>query len=204
MMEPLGLFSGEGAWGGNLLSFPTVQSLFAYSLSSRYRSLVTLLSILALLLIFYLLSSQLRFVRNMANGPITNGRADDASKDFKGNLKVNDKPPTKDLLEKVADLPVLDMNKKSHTFKSLYADNENGPRRVLIVFIRHFFCGVRAPVFLHPSIIALGWPDMHVLMTKYRTVKNIYMFSLPQSPLPLLPVSLHPHRSSLSAAAQQT
>ena len=69
----------------------------------------------------------------------------DPSADFKGNVKVNNNPPTKEDLEKVADLPVLDKNGKRHTFKSLYADNENGPRRVLIIFIRHFFCGVCSP-----------------------------------------------------------
>ncbi|KAM0805546.1 AhpC/TSA antioxidant enzyme-domain-containing protein [Usnea florida] len=65
----------------------------------------------------------------------------DPSADFKGNVKVNNNPPTKEDLEKVADLPVLDKDGKKHTFKGLYADNENGPRRVLIIFIRHFFCG---------------------------------------------------------------
>ena len=64
--------------------------------------------------------------------------------DFKGDVKVNDHPPTKEDLERVAMLPVLDVNKKSHTFKSLWADDENGSRRVLVIFIRHFFCGVCA------------------------------------------------------------
>lgn len=65
----------------------------------------------------------------------------DPSADFKGDIKVNNNPPTKGDLEKVADLPVLDKDGKKYTFKSLYADNENGPRRVLVIFIRHFFCG---------------------------------------------------------------
>ncbi|CAD6593127.1 MAG: hypothetical protein ASARMPRED_007077 [Alectoria sarmentosa] len=61
--------------------------------------------------------------------------------DFKGDVKVNNNPPTKGDLEKVAQLPVLDKDRKKYTFKSLYADNDSGPRRVLIIFIRHFFCG---------------------------------------------------------------
>ena len=69
----------------------------------------------------------------------------DPSADFKGDIKVNNNPPTKGDLEKVAQLPVLDQNRKKYTFKSLYADNENGPRRVLVIFIRHFFCGVCMP-----------------------------------------------------------
>lgn len=70
----------------------------------------------------------------------------DPSADFKGDIKVNNNPPTKGDLEKVSGLPVLDKNGKKYTFKSLYADNQNGPRRVLIIFIRHFFCGVWPPV----------------------------------------------------------
>lgn len=72
---------------------------------------------------------------------LNNMAVKDPSADFKGDIKVNNNPPTKEDLEKVADLPVLDKDRKKYTFKSLYADNENGPRRVLIVFIRHFFCG---------------------------------------------------------------
>lgn len=79
----------------------------------------------------------------MAVAPVS--KANDPSGDFKGDIKVNNNPPSKGDLEKVAELPVLDVNKKSHTFKSLWADDEDGPRRVLVVFIRHFFCGVCLP-----------------------------------------------------------
>ena len=69
----------------------------------------------------------------------------DPPPDPKADITVNNNPPTKRDLDKVADLPVLDQNKKRYTFKSLYADNEHGPRRVLVIFIRHFFCGVCIP-----------------------------------------------------------
>lgn len=49
----------------------------------------------------------------------------------KGDVKVNNKPPMKEQLEKVASLTVLDENNRPHTFKNLYEDNENGKRRVL-------------------------------------------------------------------------
>ena len=58
--------------------------------------------------------------------------------DFDGDIKVSNKPPSKAELQKVADLPVLDASGKSYTFKSLY----DGKRKLLIIFIRHFFCGV--------------------------------------------------------------
>ena len=116
---------------------------FDYSLSlSLPQSLVIVLLVLTLLSLIVLAGYNKFSLSNMANGPVVKSKPQDTSKDFRGDVKVNNKPPTKEQLEKVADLPVLDVNRKSHTFKSLYADNENGPRRVLMIFIRHFFCGV--------------------------------------------------------------
>ena len=60
--------------------------------------------------------------------------------DLSGDLKVSSKLPSKSDLAKVADLPVLDAAGKSHTFKSLYAHDDQ--RRTFVIFIRHFFCGV--------------------------------------------------------------
>lgn len=58
--------------------------------------------------------------------------------DFEGDIKSTSKPPSQSDLQKAASLPILDASGKSHKFKSLY----DGKRKVLIVFIRHFFCGV--------------------------------------------------------------
>lgn len=62
--------------------------------------------------------------------------------DFKGDIEVSNKLPSKGDLERIADLPVLDDVGEAHTFKSLYSTTGEA-RRVLIIFIRHFFCGVR-------------------------------------------------------------
>lgn len=70
--------------------------------------------------------------------------------DFKGHVKVDDRAPAKDTLEKVADFPLLDVDRKKHCFGSLWKDDEEGARRVLVVFIRHFFCGVCLPLFPFP------------------------------------------------------
>ncbi|KAI0838659.1 AhpC/TSA antioxidant enzyme-domain-containing protein [Hypoxylon sp. FL0890] len=60
--------------------------------------------------------------------------------DFQGEVQTNNDLPTIDTLRKIEMYTVLDSNGKTRTFKSLYAGH-NSPRRVLIVFIRHFFCG---------------------------------------------------------------
>ena len=121
----------------------------------------------------------------------------DPSADFKGNIKVNNNPPTKEDLEKIADLPVLDKDGKKHTFKGLYADNQHGPRRVLIIFIRHFFCGVCSPTntFFLPRM---------TLTNNRRTVRNISVPLHPPSPPTLSPPSPHPQKSLSSAAANPT
>ncbi|KAJ6119198.1 hypothetical protein N7523_003478 [Penicillium sp. IBT 18751x] len=53
---------------------------------------------------------------------------------------ATEQPPSAENLGQIEDYPVLDKEGKKHTFKSLYA----GPQataRVLVIFIRHFFCG---------------------------------------------------------------
>lgn len=120
----------------------------------------------------------------------------DPSGDFKGNIKVNNNPPTKGDLEQAADLSVLDRDGKKHTFKSLYADNENGPRRVLIIFIRHFFCGASAPITFSSRRRTLT--DIH------RIARSTSGPSHPPSPPTPSPPSPRPQKSSSSAAANRT
>lgn len=61
--------------------------------------------------------------------------------DFQGEVQTTNDLPTIETLRKIEMYTVLDSDGKSHTFKSLYAGH-NSARRVLIIFIRHFFCGV--------------------------------------------------------------
>ncbi|KAK9782567.1 hypothetical protein AB5N19_09144 [Seiridium cardinale] len=60
--------------------------------------------------------------------------------DFQGDVQTNNNLPSQETLRKLEKYTVLDESGKSHTFKSLYT-GPNVARRVLIVFIRHFFCG---------------------------------------------------------------
>ncbi|MCJ1432753.1 hypothetical protein MMC27_002110 [Xylographa pallens] len=60
--------------------------------------------------------------------------------DFDGSLKVSQKLPTAADLSKVAALPLLTVHNESVPFESLYA-GERGGRRVMVIFMRHFFCG---------------------------------------------------------------
>ncbi|KAK8120729.1 hypothetical protein PG999_004849 [Apiospora kogelbergensis] len=60
--------------------------------------------------------------------------------DFQGEVQTNNDLPTQATLKKLENHTVLDASRKSHTFKSLYS-GPNVARRVLLIFVRHFFCG---------------------------------------------------------------
>ena len=83
----------------------------------------------------------------------------DSSKpqDFDGEVATNNELPSQETLRKVEDYVVLDSHGQPHPFKSLYS-GRNAARRVLIVFVRHFFCGVgRFRVDSGQSSQALGF-----------------------------------------------
>jgi len=61
--------------------------------------------------------------------------------DFEGTVDVNNDLPTEKDLQRVGDLLVLDAKGQSRPFKELYDAPHVAPRQ-LIIFIRHFFCGV--------------------------------------------------------------
>ncbi|KAI0134497.1 hypothetical protein BJ170DRAFT_679385 [Xylariales sp. AK1849] len=61
--------------------------------------------------------------------------------DFQGDVQTNNDLPSQESLRKLEKYTVLDESGKSHTFQSLYT-GPNVARRVLIIFIRHFFCGM--------------------------------------------------------------
>lgn len=63
--------------------------------------------------------------------------------DFQGEVLSNDDLPSRETIRRIGDYTVLDRYGKTHTFKSLYT-GRNVARRVLIIFVRHFFCGVSA------------------------------------------------------------
>lgn len=66
----------------------------------------------------------------------------DPSGDFKGDLQVSQALPTNDEVAKCADMLVLGADGESRPFRSLYS-GEGVASRQLIIFVRHFFCGVR-------------------------------------------------------------
>ncbi|KAK4042670.1 thioredoxin-like protein AAED1 [Parachaetomium inaequale] len=60
--------------------------------------------------------------------------------DFEGSVDINHDLPTAETIRKIDNYTVLDRDGKSHTFRSLYTGRHTA-RRVLIIFVRHFYCG---------------------------------------------------------------
>lgn len=79
----------------------------------------------------------------------------DPSADFTGDVDTNNTIPTLNDLRRVENLTVLDEDGKARPFKSLYS-GPNIARRVLVIFVRHFFCGVcfpsNTPLCGHPTV----------------------------------------------------
>lgn len=65
--------------------------------------------------------------------------------DFVGNVEVNNDIPSEDDLKKVEDMLVLDAQGRGRPFKDLYKGEGVAPRQ-LVIFVRHFFCGVSPPL----------------------------------------------------------
>lgn len=64
--------------------------------------------------------------------------------DFQGEVMTNDELPSAETIRRIENYIVLDRHGKTHTFKSLYT-GRSVARRVLVIFVRHFFCGVSRP-----------------------------------------------------------
>ncbi|KAG4414717.1 hypothetical protein IFR04_012151 [Cadophora malorum] len=64
----------------------------------------------------------------------------DASADFSGEVNTNNNIPSQETLKRVENFPILDQDGRSIPFKNLYT-GPNVTRRVLVIFIRHFYCG---------------------------------------------------------------
>ncbi|KAL2071106.1 hypothetical protein VTL71DRAFT_12341 [Oculimacula yallundae] len=64
----------------------------------------------------------------------------DATADFSGEVNTNNNLPSQETLKRVENHPILDQDGRSIPFKNLYT-GPNVARRVLVIFIRHFYCG---------------------------------------------------------------
>lgn len=100
-------------------------------------------------------SEQLKATTSRASTVVQGPIEVDSSKpeDFDGQVDTTNEIPSPETLKKIEDYVVLDKDGKSRKFKTLYS-RPNVARRVLVIFIRHFFCGVSS--FLPHSVRLVG------------------------------------------------
>ena len=100
------------------------------------------------LLPFHLLTFFAITMATVSEPDHTNGTAMDTTEDSKGaevngnHQEVHYALPDAKTLQEVGEMKIKDENDNEIAFKSLYEGKEG---RQLIVFIRHFYCGVRLP-----------------------------------------------------------
>ena len=109
----------------------------------------------------------------------------DATGDF--SLPVSNDKPTAADLAKAAEIPLLSTDGTSRTFESLYTST-GAPKQVLIIFVRHFFCGV-SPFPFSTAVPLLPPPPPSPLTPPPRGT------GLPRIPPHAQP--LHPPRNAL-------
>jgi hypothetical protein len=61
-----------------------------------------------------------------------------------GTIDVSNQLPSRKTIDDAAQIPVFDAEGREHRFGKLleWAENESQTRKVLVIFVRHFFCAV--------------------------------------------------------------
>jgi hypothetical protein len=111
--------------------------------------------------------------------------ADYGPLEFPSNVEVNDNVPSEEKIAKVADFPVLDVDGKKVPFRSLYegANGEKKNHKVLVIFVRHFYCGVRQ--LNHPRVTQATILQRTSMLTYRRRIVRIsWSISAKAFPLP--------------------
>lgn len=83
--------------------------------------------------------------------------ADDWFAQFNGDIDISDDLPKRQDLSNIADVPVFDAAGNSRAFKSLYSVGDVVGDRQLIIFIRHFYCGVSVSL-CNPALLKHNSP----------------------------------------------
>jgi hypothetical protein len=66
----------------------------------------------------------------------------DSQDDLYGHFEVSRDLPSQETILKTGEIPVVDADGQETPFKSLLPAAESDRKRVLVIFVRHFFCGV--------------------------------------------------------------
>jgi hypothetical protein len=61
---------------------------------------------------------------------------------FKDQIDISDNLPDAKTMEQVSEIPIFDSEGNSRPFKSIYSGELAIGEQQMVLFVRHFFCGV--------------------------------------------------------------
>jgi hypothetical protein len=74
--------------------------------------------------------------------------SDEALARYPGEIDITDNLPNKATLDEAGDILIYDSEGNSRSFKSLYSGDSAIGDQQLVVFVRHFYCGVSLRIHL--------------------------------------------------------
>lgn len=74
--------------------------------------------------------------------------------ELRANIDITDAFPDSAKLEEAGSIPIYDSGGNSRPFASLYSGDDAIGEQQLVIFVRHFFCGVSVMLDRTPPCIA--------------------------------------------------
>lgn len=124
--------------------------------------------------------------------PVVTEETEAMTREFDGDLETNNALPSRSTLQSCRDIPIFDSAGEQRSFGSLWDQDADSQKRVMVIFIRHFFCGVSSSHI--PQLTSLSTHTNH----SHRIAKNT---SVPSPPNSHPPPSHQTPQSPSSAAA---
>ncbi|KAK9241598.1 AhpC/TSA antioxidant enzyme-domain-containing protein [Lipomyces tetrasporus] len=75
-----------------------------------------------------------------------------------GEVEITDDLPSLDQLKSVAKIPIFDSDGQKLAFEDLFSNPDSGKKRIMVIFIRHFFCG-NCHAYVHTLSTSIPSPD---------------------------------------------
>jgi hypothetical protein len=72
---------------------------------------------------------------------------DDEFERMRVEIDISDDLPDEETLKEAGDIPIFDSEGNARSFKSLYDGDMALGEQQLVIFVRHFYCGVCSPTY---------------------------------------------------------
>lgn len=87
---------------------------------------------------------------------MTEPESDQMFEQFKEQINISDNLPDAQAVESAGEIPIFDSEGNSRPFKSIYSGELAIGEQQMVLFVRHFFCGVSIFLpFRHDSFVLI-------------------------------------------------